>query len=160
LENLLELITPLEAEGILGGYYSGSPIGPGASVNEILNYFGNLGFSFTEDKDGNYFYMPEGGSGIMLDEVIVFGYHGGNGSDYSEALINYLYTLVREEGSDYYVEDGLNKLLGYRKELMAPSIPVTLYIIDQSIEKSVGLIYSRITINHRVKAAKAVFTCN
>jgi hypothetical protein len=76
LEESLTLISPLEAYHVLGGNPEGSTLGPGASFSETISHFGSMGFTFSEDEDGNYTFTGGGtyqGDGIQLDEVIING---------------------------------------------------------------------------------------
>lgn len=108
LEHQLELISVLDASHVLGGYSGGSGLANDASVDDILAYFSDLGFTFEADQNGNYSMTGGGnyqGSGIMIDEVTIMGHKSneddGSGSSYTHALRDYLFTFMEElDGSD------------------------------------------------------------
>ncbi|GGH11858.1 hypothetical protein FAZ19_00120 [Sphingobacterium alkalisoli] len=79
LEKELTIITQAELAQLMGG--NGSSYSSGltaqSSVEDVVNYFSAMGFTFTQDSSGNYFL----GGAIKIEEVTVVGYSTGYNMD-------------------------------------------------------------------------------
>lgn len=113
LEDTLTLVSPLEASSLFGGYSEGSGLPPDASVDDILGYYSGLGFTFSQDEDGNYMMTGGGtysGPGIKLDPVTVTGNPNATSDDsqYGVSLTAMIERFLedRGRGSDTGQDDG------------------------------------------------------
>lgn len=102
MEDTLTLISPIEAAYVLGGN-GGSGLPENATIDEILNYYSDLGFTFAQDANVNYMMTGGGtyqGTGIMIDPVTVTGNSNANSNDsqYGVGLQAMLNRFLDERG--------------------------------------------------------------